>query len=90
MYQVVPVVYRKGLLVPEVEIGCFQEGQRFELLVPNEKEILLFPIEDEPVFQVPEGMSLAEASSGMVCLQSPELIQEIAMDPALNLWSEGA
>jgi hypothetical protein len=89
MYQVVPVVYREGLLVPEVQIEGFQEGQRFELLVPNEKEVLLFPIEEEPVFQVPKGMSLAEASSGMVGLQRSELIQEIAMDPALSLWSEG-
>ena len=89
MYQVVPVVYREGLLVPEIQIEGFGEGQRFELLVPNEKEALLFPIGDEPVFQVPEGMSLAEASSGMVGLQSSELIQEIAMDPALSLWSEG-
>jgi len=83
-------MYREGLLVPEVQIEGFQEGQRFELLVPYEKEALLFPIEDEPVFQVPEGMSLAEASSGMVSLRSSELIQEIAMDPALSLWSEGA
>ena len=38
------------------------------------------------MFQVPEGMSLAEASSGVVGLQSSELIQEIALDPALSLW----
>ena len=44
----------------------------------------VFLFEDEPVFQVPDGMSLAEASSGMVSLRSSELIQEIAMDPALE------
>ena len=47
------------------------------------------PVEDEPAFQIPKGMSLAEASSGIIGLQSSELIQEIAMDPALSLWNEG-
>jgi hypothetical protein len=90
MYQVVPVMYREGLLVPEVQIEGFQEGQRFELLVPSEKGVPPFLIEEESGFQASEGVSVAEASSGIVGLQSSELIQEIAMDPALSLWSEGA
>ena len=41
MSKTIPVLYRDGLLVPQIELEGFEEGQRFEIEVPDAEELAL-------------------------------------------------
>lgn len=39
MSQVVPVIYREGMLVPQVQLENIEEGQRLEILIAEPDEM---------------------------------------------------
>ena len=86
MSQVVPVIYREGMLVPQVQLENVEEGQRFEILIPEPDEKAF--LQDASDFW--SGFISSEDAQLMVRQTKGQfgpiplaLLEEIAMDESL-------
>jgi predicted DNA-binding antitoxin AbrB/MazE fold protein len=84
MAKTIPVVYHNGVLVPQVELEGFEEGQHFDIQVPDAEELdLLAGDGDEPwvgFISTEDALEVVERTAGSWGPIPPGLLEEIAMD----------
>lgn len=87
MTKTIPVLYRNGVLVPQAELEGFEEGERFDIQVPDVEELeLLVGDGDEPwvgFISTEDALETVERTAGSWGPIPPELVDEIAMDESL-------
>lgn len=87
MAQTIPVLYRNGVLVPQVELEGFAEGERFDVQIPDMEEIeLLAGDGDEPwmgFVSTEDALETVERTAGSWGPLPPDLADEIVMDERL-------
>ena len=87
MAKTIPVIYRNGVLVPQVPLEGFDEGKRFDIQIPDEEELkLLSGNGDEPwegFISTEDALQVVERTAGMLGPISPELLEDIAMNETL-------
>lgn len=87
MAKTIPVVYHNGVLVPQVELEGFVEGQRFDIQIPDTEELeLLSGDGDEPwvgFISTEDALQVVERTAGSWGPIPCELLEEIAMHESL-------